>query len=74
MGNNEIKEELRLRVYNFFLPTLLYTTENLTLPEKQKSTLQASEMRFRQLEELGDNHQQTISAVISHGKIESGKR
>jgi hypothetical protein len=45
--NKEIKEDTRMRIYKrVFVPTLLYGTESLTILDKHKNRMQASETRY----------------------------
>jgi hypothetical protein len=47
VGNKELNEDTEMRVYKtVFVPTLLYGTESLTILDKRKNRMQASEMKF----------------------------
>jgi hypothetical protein len=47
VGNKELKEDTRMRIYKTVLVlTLLHGTESLTVLDKHKNRMQASEMKY----------------------------
>ena len=45
--NKELKEDAEMRIYKtVFVPTLLYATESVTILDKHKNRMQASEMKY----------------------------
>jgi hypothetical protein len=47
VGNKELKDDVKMRIYKtVFVPTLLYGTESLTVLDKHKNRMQASEMKY----------------------------
>jgi hypothetical protein len=46
-GDKELKEDTRMRIHKTVLvPTLLHGTERLTVLDKHKNRIQASEMKY----------------------------
>jgi hypothetical protein len=47
VGNKELKEDTKMLIYNtVFIPTLLYGTESVTVLDKHKNRMQASETKY----------------------------
>ena len=47
IGDKELKDDTKMMIYNTVLvPTLLYGTESLTILDKHKHRMQASEMKY----------------------------
>jgi hypothetical protein len=47
VGNKALKEDTKMRIFKtVFLPTLLYGTESVTILDKHKNRMQASEMKY----------------------------